>query len=428
MLRMPPTEQYAIAVIGGATAGAEAAGVFSQHGILTVVFEQNARPYGKVEDGLPRWHVALRRKEYKTIDGKLTAPHVYFVPNTRVGEDVSLEELTHGWGFHAVVLANGAWRDRPLPLEKVDEFLGKGLAYQNPFIYWFNHQNEQSYDGEQFEILDRTLIVGGGLASLDVAKVIQLELCMRALAKRGIEQELTGLEVKGIPATLKTHGLEWDDLGVEGCTLYYRRRPQDMPLIELPKGANDKVREKIAKSRQRVLDKAREKYLFKLEPLLSPAGLLVEGERLVGLRFARTRMDDGSLVVTDETVDVRGPMTISSIGSIPEPLVGIELRGELYGFDDWDLGRIGDYPTLFSVGNVVTGKGNIVASRKHARRVGKFMVDDYFALAEEVRKFSPLRDGQREQILERVRERQREVEYSGDYPSWIESVTPPDLV
>ncbi len=425
---MAESEQYAIAVVGAATAGAEAAGIFAEQGILTVVFEQNARPYGKIEDGLPRWHVALRQKEYRTIDEKLTREHVHFVPNTRLGEDIDLSDLIGNWGFHSVVLANGAWRDRPMPVPGADEFVGKGLVYQNAFIYWFNHYCERSYEGPQFDILDGTLVVGGGLASIDVVKVIQLELCMRALAERGIEQELTGLEVKGIPATLKTHGLEWGDLGVEGCTLYYRRRPQDMPLIELPKGANDKVREKIAKSRQRVLDKAREKYLFKLEPQLSPAGLLVEGERLVGLRFARTRMDDGSLVVTDETVDVRGPMTISSIGSIPEPLVGIELRGELYGFDDWDLGRIGDYPTLFSVGNVVTGKGNIVASRKHARRVGKFMVDDYFALAEEVRKFSPLRDGQREQILERVRERQREVEYSGDYPSWIESVTPPDLV
>ncbi len=425
---MDESEQYAIAVVGAATAGAEAAGIFAEQGILTVVFEQNARPYGKIEDGLPRWHVALRQKEYRTIDEKLTREHVYFVPNTRLGEDLDLSDLILNWGFHSVVLANGAWRDRPLPVADADQFVGKGLVYQNSFIYWFNHYRERDYDGPQFDIPDGTLVIGGGLASIDVVKVIQLELCMRALANRGIEQELTGLEVKGIPATLKTHGLEWGDLGVEGCTLYYRRRPEDMPLVELPKGANDKVREKIAKSRQRVLEKAMEKYLFKLEPLLSPAGLLVEGERLVGLRFARTRMDDGKLVVTDESVDVRGPMTISSIGSSPEPLVGIELRGELYGFDDWELGRMGEYPTLFSVGNVVTGKGNIVASRKHARRVGKFMVDDYFALAEEVRKFSPLRDGQREQILERVRARQREVRYSGDYACWIESVTPPDLV
>ena len=45
------------------------------------------------------------------------------------------------------------------------------------------------------------------------------------------------------------------------------------------------------------------------------------------------------------------------------------MKGELFAFTDWDIGRLADYPTVFSAGNVVTGKGNIVASRKHAREV-----------------------------------------------------------
>src|SRR5262245_40928579 len=113
---MAESERYAIAVIGGATAGAEAAGIFAQRGILTAVFEQNVRPYGKVEDGLPRWHVVLRRKEYGSIDSKLGQEHVHYVSNTTVGASPSLRELIEDWGFHAVVLANGAWRDRPLPI------------------------------------------------------------------------------------------------------------------------------------------------------------------------------------------------------------------------------------------------------------------------------------------------------------------------
>jgi flavin-dependent dehydrogenase len=58
--------QFVVAVVGGATAGAEAAGMLAARGITTVVFEQNPRPYGKIEDGLPRWHVKLRKKEYET--------------------------------------------------------------------------------------------------------------------------------------------------------------------------------------------------------------------------------------------------------------------------------------------------------------------------------------------------------------------------
>ena len=39
----------------------------AERGAICVVFEQNDRPYGKVEDGLPRWHVGLRRKEYDQL-------------------------------------------------------------------------------------------------------------------------------------------------------------------------------------------------------------------------------------------------------------------------------------------------------------------------------------------------------------------------
>jgi NADPH-dependent glutamate synthase beta subunit-like oxidoreductase len=424
---MSEPERYAIAVVGGATAGAEAAAIFAERGILTVVFEQNDRPYGKIEDGLPRWHVGLRRKEYDTIDEKLSREHVHFVPRTRLSRDVELSDLHSGWGFQRVVLANGAWRDRPLPLEGAERYLGKGLVYQNPFIYWFNHYHEKSYRGPQFEIADGTIVVGGGLASIDVVKVIQLELCLRALRARGIGEDLVETEVRGIPEALERHGLRWEDLGQRGCTLFYRRGADEMPLVEMPDNANDKVREKIAKSRARLLEKAQEKYLFEVEPWSAPTDLLVEGDRLVGLRFRKTRYEGGKLVQTDEAVDVRAPLVISSIGSIPEPIAGIAMKGELYAYEDWELGRLAAWPGLVSVGNVVTGKGNIVASRKHAARVGKRVAEEYAQLADEIRRQPPLDSARREQLLARVRARQAAVGYA-DYRSWIERVTPPDFV
>ena len=417
---------YAICVIGGAAAGAEAAGIFARSGILTVVFEQNARPYGKVEDGLPRWHVALRQKEYAAIDSKLTLEGVQFVPNTEIGRELRLPELTADWGFHAVVLANGAWRDRPLPVEGADAYVGRGFAYQNPFVYWFNHYKESGYEGPQFEILDGTAVVGGGLASIDVAKVINLELSLRALAERGIEQDLVELEVSGIPKTLSRHGLSWEDLGLEGATLFYRRRPEDMPLVELPAGADQKQRERIARSRARLLEKATSKYLFRVEPLRAPVGLIVERDRLAGLSFAVTRVDEGRVSLTDKTVEVHAPMFISSIGSIPSPLAGIDMRGEFYAFDDQKLGRIEAFPTLFSVGNVVTGKGNIVASRRHAKDVATHVTEEYLQIADAVKRLEPLSPAKTAALLERVSARQRQVGYSGDYRAWIQTATPSD--
>ena len=73
---MSKLEEYAVAVVGGAVAGAEAASIFSAQGFLTVVFEQNDRPYGKIEDGLPRWHARLRRdhRAPRTSDPSRSSP------------------------------------------------------------------------------------------------------------------------------------------------------------------------------------------------------------------------------------------------------------------------------------------------------------------------------------------------------------------
>ncbi len=444
--------RHAVAVIGGATAGAEVAGRLAARGAEVVVFEQNPRPYGKIEDGLPRWHDALRKKEYETISAKLEQAGVHFVPNTRIGRDVSFEALTKEWGFSAVVLACGAWRDRPLPIEGADDYVGKGLVYQNPFIIWFNHANEAGYQGERFEPEDGVMVVGGGLASIDVVKVLMLETTRAKLRERGIEVPMIELEVKGIPKILARHEIEWEELGLRGCTLFYRRDVEDMPLVEIPPAVPAERVAKVRKARRRLLEKARDKYKFNVEMLCAPSELIVEGDRLVGLRFRRTKIVDGRVVLLDESFEARGPYIVSSIGSIPEPLAGIDMKGELFDFVDWDLGRLAQYPTVFSAGNVVTGKGNIVASRKHAAQIEE-TVESFLGLgpdghageealldatrervgevadgiAAEMRAEPPLEPAALEKLLARVRDRQREVGYGGDYRAWLEKVTPPDL-
>jgi len=444
---------HCVAVIGGAVAGAEAAGALAAAGAEVVVFEQNPRPYGKIEDGLPRWHTALRRKEYASIGAHLSQPNVHFVPNTAIGGDLDFRELVEGWGFSGVILACGAWRDRPLPVEGADAYEGKGLIYQNPFVIWFNHMNEASYDGPGFEPRDGALVIGGGLASIDVVKVLMLETARAALAQRGIEEPMIELEVKGIPKVLARHGLEFEALGLEGCTLFYRRDAESMPLVEIPEGADEKRAEKVRTSRRKLLDKAMQKYRFKLEPLCMPDGLLIEDGQLVGLRFRRTRMEGGRPVPTDETFERRGCYVISSIGSIPLQIEGIPMKGELFQFEDWDLGRLPGYPTVFGVGNVATGKGNIVASRKHARMVGEVVVSAFLGLGEdghageealakeahisaqeaaqriasEIQQQPAIAPDALASIRERVQARQQAVGYGGDYAAWIEKVTPADL-
>jgi NADPH-dependent glutamate synthase beta subunit-like oxidoreductase len=372
---------------------------------------------------------------------------VHFVPNTKIGRDVDFRALVDEWGFSGVVLACGAWRDRELPVEGAQAYVGKGLIYQNPFIVWFNHADEPGYDGPVFEPRDGALVVGGGLASIDVVKALMLETTRAALRERGIESDLVELEVKGIPKILERHGLAFEELGLEGCTLFYRRSESDMPLMEMPEGADEKRVEKVRVGRQRMLAKAMEKYRFHFEALCMPDALIVEGDRLVGLRFRRTVIENGRVVPRDETFESRGCYVISSIGSIPEAIEGIPMKGELFDFQDWELGRLDGYPTVFAAGNVVTGKGNIVASRKHAREVTERVMEAFLGIGEDghageeelvtaaaaaarehahgivsqIRRCPPIAAETLAALRARVSERQAKVGYGGDYAAWVAS-------
>lgn len=372
---------HVVAVIGGAVAGSEAAKTFAKRGVPAVVFEQNARPYGKIEDGLPRWHEALRTQEYAQIAENLTQPGVFFVPQTTLGRDVTLQSLLHEWKFSAVVLAHGAWRDRPLGVAGVDDYIGKGFLYQNALVHWYNHSLEAGYTGPRYELPDGAIVVGGGLASIDVVKILNLEVYARALKARGIDADMHEMERHGINTFLDKQGLTSADLGVKGCTLYYRRRKKDMPLAAAPDNATPEQLKKFETVREKVMDICMRKYLVRYEECHATAGLVTEGDRLAGLRFRRTEMKDGKLLeVPDSEYEVRAPLVVSSIGSIPVPMQGVPMKGELYDWADYATGELRGAEGVFGLGNVLTGKGNIKSSRHNAEQVSQRILGGYLGV------------------------------------------------
>ncbi|HQU70864.1 MAG TPA: FAD-dependent oxidoreductase [Calditrichia bacterium] len=374
---MGETSGFYVAVIGGACSGSEAAFQLAERGVKVVVFDQQPLPYGKIEDGLPKWHVKLRDKEEGKIDSKLTHPNVTYIPNTRIGRDVSFPDLLDKWGFSLVLLASGAWRDRPLPVAGVDQYINKGFYYQNPFVDWFNHNHEPEQSRGEYPIEDGTIIVGGGLASVDVAKIVMMELTLKALADRGIKATTLDLEHRGIPAFLESHGLKFEDLNLKGCTVFYRRRIQDMPLSPVPDGADEERLAKVASVRERILSNAREKFCFGFQELSVPLRPIVDGDRLGGLVFQKTRIENGRAVaIPDSEFDVPSPLVISSIGSIPEPLPGLPVQGELLKVADEETGKIDAGDRIYALGNAVTGRGNIRESELHARKVAAYLLEE----------------------------------------------------
>ena len=371
-----------IGIVGGAVAGSEAAALCAKLGAISVVVDQGERPFGKIEDGLPRWHHKLRDKEYVRIGENLRSPNVLYVPKTEIGTDTPWDFFYKELGLSAVVLANGAWRDRPFPVEGAEAHSNQGLIYQNPFVYWFNHYPDRGYDGPTYDIVDDAVVVGGGLASIDVVKIINLELYARAMRKRGIEIDITELEVKGIPRILESHGLTREELGIKGCTLYYRRRKEDMPLAS-GNTSDPALLAKLQNARVKIMDRVERKYLVNFKGLHRPIKILTEGNKLVGLRFARTQIVDGRPQdIIGESVDIATKQVISSIGSVPSPIAGVPTKGELYDFADWTTGEIKGLPGVFGLGNVLTGQGNIRDSRKNAIEITESVLGPYLGIGE----------------------------------------------
>jgi NADPH-dependent glutamate synthase beta subunit-like oxidoreductase len=332
---------------------------------------------------------------------------------------------------------------------EAEQYVGKGLLYQNPFIYWYNHKNEKDYLGPHYETPDEAVVVGGGLASIDVVKVLQLENYERALRARGIETSMHELD-KGIPEVCKAQGIKPEELGVKGCLLIYRRREQDMPLAQPPDNATPEQTVKTEQIRQKMLRLARDKYLFRTQDRRLTTGIIVENGRLAGLKVVETKIEGRKAEpIPGSEHELRAPLVVSSIGSVPEKLSGINMNGEYYTFAGNDVPRYTAMDRVFGVGNVVTGQGNIRVSLVHSQKVTKRLVDfmkadaggatagadsaeqqvagAMDAIGKQIEAIPQLSDHQIAEVERQVHVLQQKAGFTSDYDSWIAKVTPPDL-
>ena len=375
---MKDFKKHYIAVIGGSISGSEASNLLAKNGFRVVVFDMNKLPYGKIEDGLPSWHINLRNRQIAEIDKKLDHENIRYVPLVKIGKDISFNDLVNNWGFSAIILANGAWLDRKFPIEGIDKFKDNGLIYQNDFIYWFNHKHEPDYSGKKYEIEDNAIVVGGGLASLDVVKIIMIELVKDRLLKLfKIDEDIFELEKEGIDAILQKHNVSFEKLKIKGATLVYRRNAEDMPL----KSPKDDTQESIDKAKvvsKKLLEKYKEKYKFEFKPLSVPINCLEKNGKLKGLKLQKVRIYNGRAVPIENNFEVlKTNMLVSSIGSIPEKIDGLE-----YDWSSLKMKDNGDYhvygfDNVFAVGNAVTGRGNIQESKQHGKQMTRKIIDNH---------------------------------------------------
>jgi len=148
-----------VAIVGGGPAGMAAAYQLRRKGIASTIFDDHDQLGGMMRYGIPGYRTPrdFLDNECQRI---LDMGNIETRMNTRVGRDVSVEELEKD--YDAVLWALGCWTGRGVPLEGWDETPNCVSAVK--FLEQFN-KGEMKYTGKNI------LCIGGGDTSIDVVSV-----------------------------------------------------------------------------------------------------------------------------------------------------------------------------------------------------------------------------------------------------------------
>ena len=146
-----------VAVVGGGPAGLSAVYQLRRKGHAVTLFDDHAELGGMAKYGVPGYR--LPRKQLDGEIDRIIAMGVDVRANTRIGADVTLNDLEKG--FDAVLLAIGCKAGARLPVPGADApNCISGIA----FLEAFNQ-------GRLMAVAGRVVVIGGGDTSVDVVSV-----------------------------------------------------------------------------------------------------------------------------------------------------------------------------------------------------------------------------------------------------------------
>jgi indolepyruvate ferredoxin oxidoreductase alpha subunit len=205
-LTVPAEKKEKVAIVGGGPAGIMAAYDLRKLGYKVTIYEANAKLGGMMAVGIPEFRLPRHILEKET--GIIKKLGVDIKLNTRVGQDVKLEDLKKD--NNAVFIAAGAHKGRSLGIENEK---AAGVIDGTEFLYKVN-------TGEKIQPEAKVLVVGGGNVAVDCART-----CVR--------------------------------LGFKDVTIAYRRSRAEMPAIadEVNEAADEGVELKLLSGPNKVVVK-----------------------------------------------------------------------------------------------------------------------------------------------------------------------------
>ena len=307
-----------VAVIGGGPAGMAAAYQLRRKGHAVTIYESLSDLGGMMRFGIPNYRIP-RDKLAAEIQRILDMGEVEVHLNTRVGKDVSVEEIDKN--HDAVLWAIGCWTGRGLPLDGWDDAPNcvSGVA----FLKAFN-------EGRMKVTADKVVCVGGGDTSIDVVSVAR---------RLGNIQSTNPAER---PELVINDGFVSHDTAVTAASM-----GSEVTLTSLfPK-------EQMTAAEHEVHDALHEGVTI-LDGVM-PVGLEIgEDGRATGLRVADCKMEDGRPVPVEGTERlIEADLVVSAIGQGGDTDGLEEMANDRNLFDADKFYQMPSRPGHFVAGDIV---------------------------------------------------------------------------
>lgn len=162
VLKAPKADKEKVACIGSGPASLTVAQRLALAGYRVTIFEEFDKPggvltYGIIPPRLPQDVVDFDIKKIKDLG-------VEFIMNTKVGRDVTIEQLKQK-GYKAFFIGTGLWKSKELDVEGKKL---KGVTYAVEFLKKARESNgEMKIEGE-------AIVIGGGDVAMDCAATAKL--------------------------------------------------------------------------------------------------------------------------------------------------------------------------------------------------------------------------------------------------------------
>ena len=209
-----------VGIIGSGPAGLAAAHDLCLMGVKPIIYEMEPVSAGMLYLGVPEYRIprSLIKAEVEVIKAMGTE----IICDIEVGKDITLTELRSRHG--AVLIAVGAKRSRKVPIPNVD---APGVTGGVEFL-------RDVALGQQTELGDKVIVIGGGNVAYDVARTLvrqtEYDVSRTALRQKGVKEvHLVCLEsLEEMPADT----IEIEEGEEEGIIRYNSWGPKEILVDE----------------------------------------------------------------------------------------------------------------------------------------------------------------------------------------------------